>query len=292
MLDARAHSCHHKNWLTPDHPPTTTKPMTEQFHATASGAVYHKLMQARIALQGKKLTKTGHNKFAGYKYFELGDFLPATQEIFLDIGLCGYVTFTTELAILSIVDTGGGGELQITSPMATASLKGAHDIQNLGAVQTYLRRYLWVTAMEIVEHDALDATLGNDAPAKRQQRTSVQPAAQPAKQQVAKQPVQSEPALEEDDDTNAFVSAMYEKMSAAGMNSIGIKTLLTVVAADDIRDIPVKLRSKVLTMMTPDYAKLLNSGKNSKGQQVISLPDEENDAPSIDELQKEADELF
>jgi hypothetical protein len=39
-------------------------------------------------------------------------------------------------------------------------------VQNLGAVQTYLRRYLWVAALEIVEHDALDATTGRkgDAP--------------------------------------------------------------------------------------------------------------------------------
>jgi len=48
--------------------------------------------------------------------------------------------------------------LQITSPMAEANLKGAHPIQNLGAVETYTRRYLWVTAMEIVEHDALDSS--------------------------------------------------------------------------------------------------------------------------------------
>ena len=29
-------------------------------------------------------------------------------------------------------------------------------------MQTYLRRYLWVAALEIVEHDALDATTGSD----------------------------------------------------------------------------------------------------------------------------------
>ena len=46
--------------------------------------------------------------------------------------------------------------------MSTAELKGCHAIQNLGAVQTYLRRYLWVTAMEIVENDALDAVTGSD----------------------------------------------------------------------------------------------------------------------------------
>jgi hypothetical protein len=45
--------------------------------------------------------------------------------------------------------------------MSRAELKGCHEVQNLGAVQTYLRRYLWTTAFEVVEHDALDATTGN-----------------------------------------------------------------------------------------------------------------------------------
>ena len=39
-------------------------------------SVYSKLMKARIRLQGMELKKSGENKFAGYKYFELGDFLP------------------------------------------------------------------------------------------------------------------------------------------------------------------------------------------------------------------------
>ena len=39
-------------------------------------------------------------------------------------------------------------------------MKGAHAIQNLGAVETYQRRYLYLAAFEIVENDGLDATLG------------------------------------------------------------------------------------------------------------------------------------
>lgn len=124
--------------------------------------VHAKLMQARIKLQSKDLKKSGENKFAGYKYFELGDFLPVVQQIFTELDLCGVVSFTHEMATLSITDLEDGTTLNITSPMATAALKGAHDIQNLGAVQTYLRRYLWVAAMEIVEHDAIDASAGND----------------------------------------------------------------------------------------------------------------------------------
>jgi hypothetical protein len=120
-------------------------------------------MEARIALQNTKLEKTGHNKFAGYKYFELGDFLPVVQKIFVEKGLSGYVSYLPDVAVLTITDIEDGTQLFINSPMASAALKGAHDIQNLGAVQTYLRRYLWVTAMEIVEHDVLDASLGSDA---------------------------------------------------------------------------------------------------------------------------------
>ena len=68
-------------------------------------SVHKKLMQARLKLQGTKLEKTGHNKFAGYKYFELGDFLPAIQRICDDLGLCGVVSFNHEMAFLQIVDT-------------------------------------------------------------------------------------------------------------------------------------------------------------------------------------------
>jgi len=126
--------------------------------------VYAKLQKARMALQGTPLKKSGHNKFAGYQYFELGDFLPSINEIFDVLKLCSVISFDKDLATLRIIDTEAGGCITFTSPMAEANLKGCHPIQNLGAVETYSRRYLYVTALEIVEHDALDATTGQDAP--------------------------------------------------------------------------------------------------------------------------------
>jgi hypothetical protein len=120
--------------------------------------VHKKLMQARIMLQNALLKKSGHNKFAGYSYFELGDFIPTINQIFNEVGLCGVVSYDSEIASLTITDTDDGTNIIITSPMAEANLKGCHPIQNLGAVETYTRRYLWVTAMEIVEHDALDSS--------------------------------------------------------------------------------------------------------------------------------------
>jgi len=125
-------------------------------------SVYLKLQQARIELQSIEMKKSGHNKFAGYQYFELGDFLTPIQKIFGEVGLCGVVSFTPELAILRIVDVENPEQvIEFTSPMGSAALKGCHEVQNIGAVETYQRRYLYVTALEIVEHDALEAVTGS-----------------------------------------------------------------------------------------------------------------------------------
>ena len=126
--------------------------------------IHKKLMQARIELQKKELNKSGHNKFANYKYFELSDFLNEIQQIFNNLNLCSVVSFSKEYATLTIFDCDSDENIVFTSPMADANLKGTHPIQNLGAVETYSRRYLYVTALEIVEHDALDATTGSEAP--------------------------------------------------------------------------------------------------------------------------------
>jgi hypothetical protein len=80
-------------------------------------------------------------------------------EIFKEVGLTGIISFGKETADLRIINTDKPEEvIVIESPMSTAALKGCHEVQNLGAVQTYLRRYLWVAALEIVEHDALDSS--------------------------------------------------------------------------------------------------------------------------------------
>jgi hypothetical protein len=124
--------------------------------------VYQKLNAARSKFHSIELKKSGHNKFAGYKYFELGDFIIPTLEIFKECGLTGIISFGKETADLRIVNNEKPEEvILIESPMSSVALKGCHEVQNLGAVQTYLRRYLWVAALEIVEHDAIDS-----APAK------------------------------------------------------------------------------------------------------------------------------
>jgi len=121
-------------------------------------SVHKKLMQVRVDLARQGLQRSGHNKFAGYKYFELGDFIPQAMELFLKYDLCGVVSYAPDEATLCITDVEDGTVIVIHSPMATAALKGAHDIQNLGAVESYQRRYLWMTALELTETDPIDST--------------------------------------------------------------------------------------------------------------------------------------
>ena len=122
-------------------------------------SIYKKLSDAREHFHDLELKKTGHNKFAGYKYFELGDFLIPALRVLKIYGIVSVISFGKEFATMRLIDIDKPDEfIEITSPMSSAALKGAHEIQNLGAVQTYLRRYLWVAALEIVEHDALDSS--------------------------------------------------------------------------------------------------------------------------------------
>ena len=125
--------------------------------------VFEKLQKARVELQNKGLNKSGNNKFAGYTYFELADFLPTINQLCLDLKLMTQTSFTSDMATLKIRNAEKPEEIvEFTSPMAAAQLKGCHEIQNLGAVETYQRRYLLVTAFEIVENDALDPLNGKD----------------------------------------------------------------------------------------------------------------------------------
>jgi hypothetical protein len=127
----------------------------------ANMGVYKKLAEARKMMRSRTLKKSGHNKFAGYNYFELGDFLHPALEIFDQLGLISIVSFTKEQAELCVVDTDGGGEIIFTCPFGSAALKGCHEVQNMGACQTYNRRYLYTLALELLEHDALDSTTGS-----------------------------------------------------------------------------------------------------------------------------------
>lgn len=118
-------------------------------------SVFKQLQKARTMFLSAPIKKSGKNKFAGYEYFELSDFIPTVHKIFDEVGLCGVVRFTNEVASLTVY--GDEGSIEFTSPMVFAENAKGQAIQSLGSTHTYMRRYLWLMAMELVEHDSVDA---------------------------------------------------------------------------------------------------------------------------------------
>ena len=122
--------------------------------------IQQKLQQARIELQKQKLKKSGKNNYSGFTYYELADFLPQVNQIFYDLKLCSNFSIEDRQARLTVTDWEDNTKEVFTSPIEDLELKGCTKVQALGGVHTYLKRYLYLNALEIVENDMLDAKAG------------------------------------------------------------------------------------------------------------------------------------
>ena len=123
--------------------------------------VFEKLNLARIKMQQRGLKQTGKNGKMGNTFFELEVILPESNSICAEIKALAYVTFSSDTATLYFVDCEKPEDRIIfTSPMSTAKLAACHEVQNLGAVETYLKRYLYQNLYELSEKESLDNTFG------------------------------------------------------------------------------------------------------------------------------------
>ena len=125
--------------------------------------VYQKLAISRAKLGNRPLKKSGFNKFSGFSYFELSDFISEITKIFKDLNLVSVFKIKPndlgiETAYMDIINADNPNDIvSFEASTAEATVKGASTIQVLGAKHTYMRRYLWLEAMEIAENDAQDA---------------------------------------------------------------------------------------------------------------------------------------
>lgn len=123
-----------------------------------SNNVFRKLQAVRHEFVMANVKKTGKNKFAGYEYFELGDFIPTVHRMFDAAGLIGVVRFKQDEGSLTVYNVDAPEEfISFTTPMVFANNPKGQAIQDLGSTHTYMRRYLWLMTMEITEHDSVDA---------------------------------------------------------------------------------------------------------------------------------------
>ena len=231
-------------------------------------SVHKKLMQARVKLLSVDMKKSGQNKFAGYSYFELGDFIPHVQTIFNDLGLCGVVSFTHSHAELTITDVEDGTIIVVSTPMAEANLKGAHPIQNLGAVLSYQRRYLWMAAMELVEGDAIDSAPPVEAvkaPEPKQPLIQpLKPPVKPVKQRPDPIPPQHvEPAawtiiVDAPDDAEAWVDMMV------AANNLKISLAKSADELKEMFQVNKPLYDKLKTLNPSVYADVIDNFSAAK----------------------------
>ena len=135
--------------------------------------IYEKIQNVKEKLLKTEIKKSGENKFSNFKYFELADIIPHIVKYCNEVKLYTQISFNTDLAVLRIINTEKPDEIiEYTSPMKDIEIKGANSIQALGGVETYQRRYLYLTAFDIIEADLFDSIAGSD---KNEEDTSEKP---------------------------------------------------------------------------------------------------------------------
>lgn len=144
--------------------------------------IWQKLLLARKMFLTYKVKPTGVNDHAGFEYFELGDIVPPVTEIFNEVGLIAIERYDEEefkdsvtpdgevkytflpKMILNLTNTDKPEEfINFTLPftkvqpiVSSSGKKVTNEIQALGATVTYLRRYLYMLCMDVVQRDEID----------------------------------------------------------------------------------------------------------------------------------------
>lgn len=134
--------------------------------------VYQKLARARAMFLSSGAEKTGKNMHLAFKYFELDDIVPVATKIFEEIGLISIVNFTADTAEMKIVNVSDGSDyISFTAPfnqiapiVSSSGKQATNEMQALGSSITYMRRYLYMIALDICEPDSIDPISGNTAP--------------------------------------------------------------------------------------------------------------------------------
>ena len=140
--------------------------------ATSTKNVYQKLLTARATFLKSEVTKSGKNMQLAFKYFELDDIVPIATRIFEEIGLISVVSFSEDVARMSIVNIDAPEEMVcFTAPfkplepiISNTGKKATNEMMAMGASITYMRRYLYMIALDICEPDEIDSGMLGTTP--------------------------------------------------------------------------------------------------------------------------------
>lgn len=146
------------------------KKMATVTKTTAPKNVYQKLIEARQTFLESDAKQSGKNMNLSFKYFELKDIVPTITSIFVEKGLIALDNFSPDIATLTIVNTENPEETiafsapfnQITPIVSNTGKQVTNDMQALGSSITYMRRYLYLIAMDICVNDDIEPSINKD----------------------------------------------------------------------------------------------------------------------------------
>lgn len=120
--------------------------------------IYQRLALVREKFASAGITKSGKNMQLKSKYFELDDIVPVAMPLFHEQNLIPMVNFTKDDATMTILDMSDPQTtIVFTAPMREWLGNAAvTPVQALGATETYMRRYLYQQALDIVEADEME----------------------------------------------------------------------------------------------------------------------------------------
>lgn len=165
---------------------------TKKMATTKTENVYQKLIKAREQFLNADVQKTGKNMHLSFKYFELDDIVPTATRIFSEIGLVPIVNFTVDVATMTVVNTDNPEDTvafiapfnQIAPIVSNTGKQATNEMQALGSSITYMRRYLYMMALDICESDSIDANIGKPTPAAPAPEAPKAPATPQQRQEV------------------------------------------------------------------------------------------------------------
>lgn len=135
--------------------------------ATTKQNVYQKLILAREEFLKSEIEQSGKNMHLSFKYFELKDIVPTITKIFAKTGLLAIMNFTDKTGIVTIINTDNPEETieffapfnQIEPIVSNTGKQATNNMQALGSSITYMRRYLYLIAMDICVNDEIEPTI-------------------------------------------------------------------------------------------------------------------------------------
>lgn len=89
--------------------------------------------------------------------------------------------------------------------------------------------------------------------------------------EVENRPASDDQVSEAAKRTQKFVELLQQKIEQVGINVDGVKTLKAILSVSDFADVKEGIRQKLIDKLTPEYAKMLNTGKNAAGVQVLQV---------------------